>query len=85
MSVFYYVTVKDYSTMKVALPSFADHSVLTHRIPLRMQAGDDAADAEFYDVEELKKLTDTMAFDHGVHFNDLLDFIKKHNIEITRM
>ncbi|ELR21688.1 hydrolase, NUDIX domain containing protein [Acanthamoeba castellanii str. Neff] len=49
-----------------------------------MKAGDDAAHADFYDVEELKGQTDKMAFDHALLLHDLLEFVKKHNIDIPR-
>jgi hypothetical protein len=51
---------------------------------VRRQAGDDAAHADFYDVEELKGQTDKMAFDHALLLHDLLEFVKKHNIDIPR-
>ncbi|ELR25700.1 phosphoenolpyruvate carboxykinase [Acanthamoeba castellanii str. Neff] len=42
------------------------------------------AHADFYDVEELKGQTDKMAFDHALLLHDLLEFVKKHNIDIPR-
>jgi 8-oxo-dGTP diphosphatase len=43
----------------------------------KLKAGDDAADAKFYSVDELQKETQKFAFDHSKLFKDLLDFKKK--------
>jgi len=47
-----------------------------------LKASDDASDAKFYDVEELRQKHEELAFDHAKLLEDLVAFIAERQISI---